>query len=287
MADNDRQGHGAGRPGAEGPLIEIAGAAGIVLWLGAVIGWWVSQPEGQGPGLFMALLLIGGPLALMVGLISTLRALRDLRAETARLHGALDAARTEPQGMTRPAVARTEPPRAMPVDVPAAEPVWEEEPVPSELTLDDYLRALNFPDSPDDVEGIAALQAVLNDPEAARLIRSAQDVLTLLAEDGVFVDDLVPEAPRPDLWRRFAGGERSPATTAIAAIRDRAALGTVAARLREDQIFQDAAHHFLRSFDRSLPAFGEYATDGELAALAETRTARAFMLVARAAGSFE
>ena len=287
MADNDRQGPGAGRTGAEGSLIEIGGAAGIVLWLGAVIGWWVSQPEGQGPGLFMALLLIGGPLALMVVLISTLRALRDLRVETDRLHGALAAARAEPKGMTRPTTARTEAPRAVPV-AEAPHPVYEEEePVASELTLEDYLRALNFPDSPDDADGIAALQAVLDDPEAARLIRSAQDVLTLLAEDGLFVDDLVPEPPRPDLWRRFAAGERSPATSAIAAIRDRAALGTVAARLREDQIFQDAAHHFLRSFDRSLPAFGEYATDGELAALAETRTARAFMLVARAAGSFE
>lgn len=286
MADNDRQGPGAGRPGAEGPLIEIAGAAGIVLWLGTVIGWWVSQPEGQGPGLFMALLLIGGPLALMVGLISTLRALRDLRTETERLHDALAAARAEPKGMTRPAAVPVEPLHA-PTMTEAPQPVYEEEPVASDLTLEDYLRALNFPDSPDDAEGIAALQAVLNDPEAARLIRSAQDVLTLLAEDGLFVDDLVPEPPRADLWRRFATGERSPATVAIAAIRDRAALGTVAARLREDPIFQDAAHHFLRSFDRSLPAFGEYATDGELAALAETRTARAFMLVARAAGSFE
>ena len=57
--------------------------------------------------------------------------------------------------------------------------------------------------------------------------------------------------------------------------------------MREDTIFRDAAHHFLRSFDRSVASFEQIATDAELAALAETRTARAFMILGRVAGIFD
>lgn len=276
MAAQDR--HGSQR--GDGPMAEIAAAAGGVLWTGAVLGWWLTRPEGQGPGLLMVMLLLLAPLALIGMLITTLRSLRELRAETAHLHEALAAARTPPKTTARPVATRAEPQLA-------EEPEPEEPAATSDLTLEDYLRALNFPDSPEDEAAIDALQRVLADPEAARLIRSAQDVLTLLAQDGVFVDDLTPEPPRPDLWRRFAAGERGASTAGVGAVRDRAALSAATARMREDQIFQDAAHHFLRTFERSLPAFGEYATDGELVELAETRTARAFMLLARASGVFE
>lgn len=278
----------------DGPLTEIAGMAGGAVWFVAVLWWWLSQPEGQGPGMAMALLLIAAPLGLLAALISTLRTLRDLRAETARLHGALDTARTDmrvaaPPGASRPAPRPAPPPESPPPLAPAAEQsslAFDDAPASPELTIEDYLLALNFPDGPEDEEGIAALQMVLTDPEAARLIRSAQDVLTLLAQDGIFMDDLSPEPPRPELWRRFAAGERGAATRGVGAVHDRSALTAAAARMREDPVFRDAVHHFMRSFDRSLPAFGDYATDGELAALADTRTARAFMLVARAGGAF-
>jgi hypothetical protein len=57
--------------------------------------------------------------------------------------------------------------------------------------------------------------------------------------------------------------------------------------MREDAIFRDAAHHFLRRFDQMLVAFEPQATDEEIAALSETRTARAFMLVGRVTGAFD
>jgi len=284
----------SGRTQQDGPMTEVACMAGGVVWFVAVLWWWLAQPEGQGPGLAMALLLILAPLGVLAALISTLRTLRDLRAETARLHGVLDTARTDVRGAARTTAPSHPPQPAGPVHTPRplaradeqASLAFDDAPASPEPTIEDYLLALNFPDSPEDGEGIAALQMVLADPEAARLIRSAQDVLTLLAQDGIFMDDLHPEPPRPELWRRFAGGERGAATRGVGAVHDRAALTVAAARMREDHIFRDAAQHFMRSFDRSLPAFGEYATDGELAALADTRTARAFMLVARAGGAF-
>lgn len=150
-----------------------------------------------------------------------------------------------------------------------------------------FIRALNFPEGPDDAEGIAALRIALADPHTTRLIRAAQDVLTLLARDGVFMDDLAPEQPPVALWRQFAQGTRGAEIAALGGVRDRDVLRVVHETMRADTIFRDAAHHFLRQFDRALAAFEPEADDALVAALAASRTARAFMLLGRAAGTFD
>jgi len=155
------------------------------------------------------------------------------------------------------------------------------------LTVADFVRALHFPDSAEDRDGFRALRLALEDRRAARLIRAAQDVLTLLAQEGIYMDDLRPERARPELWRRRARGERGRGIAGLGGIRDRSALALTAARMREDPVFRDAAHHFLRSFDRAFQEFEANASDAELAELADTRTARAFMLFGRVAGMFD
>ena len=57
--------------------------------------------------------------------------------------------------------------------------------------------------------------------------------------------------------------------------------------MKQDPIFRDTAHHFLRRFDRSFAAFEAEADDADISALADTRTARAFMLLGRVAGTFD
>ena len=69
--------------------------------------------------------------------------------------------------------------------------------------------------------------------------------------------------------------------------RDRSALTLTAARMKADPVFRDAAHHFLRSFDRIFQEFEKAASDSELSDLAETRTVRAFMLLGRVTGIFD
>lgn len=155
------------------------------------------------------------------------------------------------------------------------------------LDAQDLIRALNFPESAEDREGFRALRRALAHHETARLIRAAQDVLTLLSEEGLYMDDLVPDRARPDVWRRFAQGERGRPVAALGGIHDRDALALAAARMRGDAVFRDAAHHFLRQFDRSFVRFCEDAEDAQIARLTDTRTARAFMLLGRAAGSFD
>ncbi len=151
----------------------------------------------------------------------------------------------------------------------------------------EMILALNFPDDAEDIAAITALKRALQDRDAAKLIRAAQDVLTLLGQDGVYMDNLQPDRARPEVWRRFAAGERGRGIAALGGIRDRETLAFITAKMRQDPVFRDAAHHFLRSFDRSFSAFAETADDAAISALAETRTARAFMLIGRVMGTFD
>lgn len=180
---------------------------------------------------------------------------------------------------------------------PRPAPVQEEQPAlalgtpPEEMrapvSVADFIRALNFPDSPEDREGFRALRRALEDRKMAKLIRAAQDVLTLLSQDGIYMDDLRPDRARPELWRRFAQGERGKAVAGLGGVRDRSSLALTAGRMRNDTIFRDAAHHFLRQFDKTFAEFERNAGDQEVAEFAETRTARAFMLLGRVTGTFD
>ena len=155
------------------------------------------------------------------------------------------------------------------------------------LSINDFIKALNFPETAEDEEGFAALRRGLKDRETAILIQAAQDVLTLLSQDGIYMDDLRPDMARPDVWRRFAQGERGRKIAALGGIRDRSSLALTNGRMKQDTIFRDTVHHFLRQFDRVFAQFEEGATDADLSAFSDTRTARAFMLVGRVTGTFD
>ncbi|WP_299748411.1 hypothetical protein [uncultured Boseongicola sp.] len=151
----------------------------------------------------------------------------------------------------------------------------------------DFITAMNFPETADDRAGFDALRRALADRRAAVLIQASQDVLTLLSQDGIYMDDLTPDRSKTDIWRRFASGERGPTVSGLGGVRDRSSLALSAARMRQDSIFRDASHHFLRTFDKTLASIADRLSDQELAALTETRTARAFMLLGRVAGIFD
>lgn len=155
------------------------------------------------------------------------------------------------------------------------------------LSNDDFIRALNFPETADDEAGFAALRRALKDRNASQLIQAAQDVLTLMSQDGIYMDDLRPDRARPEIWRHFAQGKRGRAVATLGGVRDRSSLALTAGRMKQDPIFRDAAHHFLRKFDKTFAEFETRADDSELAELSDTRTARAFMLLGRVAGTFD
>jgi hypothetical protein len=214
-----------------------------------------------------------------------IRKLDGIAARQRGIEAALDALRTTPQPTPEapppaPAPQADDDQVTLPLDIPP------EDAQPG-LSRADFLGALNFPQNMDDTAGFTALRRALRDRSAAQVIRAAQDILTLISQDGIYMDDLHPEMAHPDLWRRFASGERGRTIASLGGVRDEAALDTTATRMKQDAVFRDVAHHFLRLFDRMLADFATDASDDEIAQLAQTRTARAFMLLGRVAGTFD
>ncbi len=73
----------------------------------------------------------------------------------------------------------------------------------------------------------------------------------------------------------------------IGGVRNPDLLETCGSRLREDAVFRDVVHHFLRRYDRLLSEIEPDLSDQYLAFLSDTRTARAFMLLGRSIGLIE
>lgn len=162
-----------------------------------------------------------------------------------------------------------------------------QEAVREPISVADFIKALNFPENEHDKEGFRTLRRALEDRATERLIRASQDVLTLLSQDGIYMDDLRPDRSKSEVWRRFAKGDRGRAIADLGGIHDRSSLVLAAGRMRKDPVFRDAVHHFLRHFDRTFMEFEKNASDEEISYLANTRTARAFMLLGRVTGTFD
>ncbi|WP_299151962.1 hypothetical protein [uncultured Tateyamaria sp.] len=301
--------------------IWLVGAAAFFLLTGDE-----GEPtEAEGLRFLITMLAVFMPIAMIWVAATAARSSRVMREESQRLQTAIDAIRqayiAQAQGrdLTKePSVARKldeiaaatrntetalatfqsrrdDPAPATPA--PAAAPVVDDQPVLAlgtssddfarPLETEDFIRALNFPETAEDEAGFAALRKAMRDRETSQLIQAAQDILTLLSQDGIYMDDLRPDRARPEIWRQFASGARGRPVAALGGVRDRSSLALTAGRMKQDPIFRDAAHHFLRRFDKTISSFSERASDADISALSDTRTARAFMLLGRVAGTFD
>lgn len=285
---------------------------GLVLsavWLVLLLLFWLLIPgeaDMRVSGITRILTITGivMPLALIWMAVGFAGAIRRLRDEAAELRGNLfllqematkrpkptnaEPVRTQPQPAPVPAARPAPPPArpARPATPPRQASLHFDAPEPVEIPAGILVNALNFPDDANDQETIAALRMALQDRDTARVLRAAQDVVTLLAAHDIYMDDLPPDPVPPAIWRRFAEGERGETARRIGGIGDETALETVAALMRGDEIFRDTAHHFLRHFDQMLTREAPRLDDVQLTELADTRSARGFMLVGRAAGVF-
>lgn len=296
------------------------------VWLFLVALFWLLAPggEGSGGGVAQLVTIVGGalPLVLIWLGVSLARSIAILRAEAQDLRDTLADMRGEPRARSlsaptpsapeprplhggvapapasAPAASQPPGPPAIPsARTPAAARQRLPEPprqttmgfdAPTDEAVDaaTLIRAMNFPDGPDDYEAIDALRQALRDPGQSRVLRSAQDVVTLLAGHDVYMEDLPPDTTHADAWRRFAAGERGSAVAAMGAIHDDEILQQIAAMMHEDEIFRDTAHHFLRHFDGLLARLVPELDDLQIAVLADSRSGRAFMLLGRVGGAF-
>lgn len=307
------------RPSGEGLAFVLS-----LVWLGLLVAAFRAlglqdRQIADTLGLVVVALAVFLPIALIWLAVLVLRAARQMRDESARLHDAVEAMRRgwlrEAQAAghslkptveakldeiaeaqkkaesqialftSRREVARPPTPEAPDAAQPALA-LGNAPAGPGPLPPADFIRALHFPESDTDEAGFAALRRALADHGTAELVRAAQTVLTVLAEEGIYMDDLRPDRARPEVWRAFALGARGPQIAPLGGVRDRSCLALTAARMRADPAFREAAHRFLRTFDRRFVVFESAASDGDIARLAETRSARAFMLLGRVAGLF-
>ncbi|WP_378941691.1 hypothetical protein [Paracoccus sp. R86501] len=277
-------------------------------WLFLVALFWLLAPGGEGSAGGIARLVASAGVVLPVALVwlgvSLARQVAILRAEADELRARLNRMRgPQDEGDDTPAPADRKPaakaalqPAARSAAAPlptrprasVPEPVVARNDAPSGPPVDaiTLIRALNFPDGPDDQEAIDALRMALKDPANSRVLRSAQDVVTLLAGRDVYMDTLPPEPARPEVWRRFADGERGSAVAALGGIHDTDAMDIAVGMLEQDEIFRDTAHHFLRHFDGLIGRIVPQLDDMQISVLADSRSARAFMLLGRVSGIF-
>lgn len=266
---------------ASGATVAVA-AVGLV-WVAFWI-WAIRPEEGapRGTGAFS----LGLPLVLCAVVAALAQTVGQLEREVAELRGERDRVRRRLQGeMTRRTVARSGESAAADEPPPAPRQPALPLPGPVHLSLADLIRALHFPESAEDRAGLAAMARALKDHRAGLVVRAAQDMLELLAQDGIYADDL----PAPTLtvadWRAFAAaGDDRPR---LPGEEPAGALARCRDRLGRDVVFRDTAHHFLRRFDHMLGELVHDISDEAVEALAATRSARAFLLVGRASGSLD
>ena len=186
-----------------------------------------------------------------------------------------------------PAATPEAKPEAEPADTQASLKFDTPQDAAEAVDVDDLIRAINFPENAEDEAGFEALRRTLVDRKVAKLIQAAQDVLTLLSQDGIYMDDLKPDPARPAVWRQFAGGKRGAEVAALGGIHDRSSLALSAGRMKSDATFRDSSLRFLTRFDEVLTGAEPRMNDEQVARFATTRTARAFMLLGRVTGTFD
>lgn len=199
----------------------------------------------------------------------------------------------EPAAKPRKSGRRTAPVKARPKDQPGLPLLTEaqeaaEEAAAEGIAWTDVARALDFPRDESDRDGFEVLRGVLRDRGFAELLQAAEDALTMLAEDGLFMEDLPVTHGTVADWRRYADGERGPAAAGVAGVADADALAKVRDRVAGDAVFRDTALHFIRRYDALIArVFRELGDDPTALELADTRTGRAFMVIARVLGAFD
>ncbi|MFV0474412.1 MAG: hypothetical protein ACK5MQ_09450 [Pikeienuella sp.] len=220
--------------------------------------------------------------------------LKDLRDAIARIETRETAPRREPLARQESPARREEKTTARPAAPrDRAQPALPLTPSPEAHSPEgvrwaSVARALDFPRDQNDRTGFAALRETLKEREFAELLQAAEDVLTLLASDGLYMEDLAPGPAALEDWIAYAGGARGGDVAAVGGIVDEDALAKLQTRMRGDVIFRDSALHFLRRFDRLMGRMvRELGPDPLILDAANSRTGRAFMLIARVTGAFD
>lgn len=157
----------------------------------------------------------------------------------------------------------------------------------SGLDWDKLVTAANFPENEEDKATLDALMEVINDKQVADVLQSAEDVLSSLADANLFMEDITPHHAPAEKWRGYIlEGDRRDLID-LGGVRDPHAIEEATNALQERDGFDRTALVFLDRYESLLERMFQEAPSNKLAVeLADTRTGRAYMLLARVTGRF-
>ena len=147
------------------------------------------------------------------------------------------------------------------------------------LPLDTLIRALSFADHEDDTEGFEAIDRAMDNDATARLLEASQDVLHRLSTLDIFMDNLSLDIAQHEVWRFHAANASKSEIATLGAITETDVLERVANLLEQDGQFRESAQNLIDQVnDQMMDIIGDADAD-QVAAFANSRTIRAFILL--------
>ncbi len=145
-----------------------------------------------------------------------------------------------------------------------------------------FARAANFPESEDDVETLDALYDVLTDPEAASLLQCAEDTLASMADIDLYMEDFIPRLVPVTTWKDHLDGSGGSRIDGINAPVEQS---RIRAKLNSDRGFEHLCAKFMDRYeDMGRRLLAETDNEKLIVDLSNTRTGRAYLMIAEAAG---
>ena len=154
-----------------------------------------------------------------------------------------------------------------------------------------FVRAANFPDNEEDTETLDALYEVLTDPEIASLLQSAEDTLAALADIDLYMEDYAPTLAPADDWHRYlvhlgriGGGVAGRGIFTMSGVTAELEEQRIASKRSNVSSFKSLTDRFLDRYEEILVRMiNSGAPNNFMVELGNTRTGRAYTLVAQAA----
>ena len=147
------------------------------------------------------------------------------------------------------------------------------------ISWDTLLKALNFPNDKNDILGYAALNEAKKNNNVLRCLQVSEDFLNLLAQDGLYLDDVKIEPPSVQAWINFIKLDKDQNTRRLSCIGVEQYFDTLRSRMKSDPVFRDTALMLVRRFDKLLKCHLFSADDHQIFDIAKTRSGKAFLIV--------
>ena len=154
------------------------------------------------------------------------------------------------------------------------------------LSWDVLLKALNFPNDENDLIGFSALNLARKNNTILQLLQVSEDFLNLLAQDGIYLDDLKIDPPSVTAWVNFVKNERNEHVKSLNCSGVDQHIKKLKMRAKSDVVFRDTALMLMRRFDKLLRDKLETAEDHQIFKISDTRSGKAFLLVGKISDAF-